>query len=89
MFDTEKVNDANTAEEMRAEILRLRHYNPIVRMLMDMADYKGVSAEDRFTILAYNVLKQNATLQELVLKCNATRAMPPMIVRDLLNPDVV
>jgi hypothetical protein len=88
MIDIEKVQEANTADEMRTEIHRLRHYNPMVRILMEMADYKGVSAKDRFTILAYNALKQNAALQALVLDLNNTREMPAMIVRDLLHSSI-
>lgn len=80
MNEIDKVQEANTAEEMRAEILRLRRHIPMVRQVMDLADYKGVSAEDRFTILAYNILRQNEVLQRLVLDYRMTHVIPMVII---------
>lgn len=52
----EQVREAVTPSEMRAEIARLRRSNHIVRKTMDAADYTGLSAEDRYTMLAYHAL---------------------------------
>lgn len=80
MFDIEKVKDANTVEEMRAEISRLRYHDNIIHTVMDLADYKGLSAEDRFTILAYHLVKQNAELREMVIDYHMSRPMPMVIM---------
>lgn len=52
----EQVKKAETVEEMRAELFRLSHCDPLVRHVMQMADYSGLSAEDRYTILAYHAM---------------------------------
>ena len=64
----EQVRDAATPEDMRAEIYRLRREAPLVRSVMDMADYNGLSAEDRYTMLAYHTLKESAKVRELLLE---------------------
>lgn len=68
MNDFEPVRDATTPNEMRAEIMRLswNNRNPLVRQVMDAADYNGLSAEDRYTLLAYHALKEMTRLQRLV-----------------------
>jgi hypothetical protein len=48
----EHLKDAETPDEMRAAIYRLQHYDPIVRAVMVSANYRGASAEDRYTVLA-------------------------------------
>jgi len=63
----EQVKDAETPEEMRAELYRLQHYDPLVRAVMDSANYRGASAGDRYTVLAYNALKQLAEIKRHVL----------------------
>jgi len=64
----EQVREANSPEEMRAEISRLRREGVLVRSVMDMADYRGLSAEDRFTVLAYYALKDLAVAQKTILE---------------------
>ena len=78
----EPVQEAQTVEEMRAEINRLRRYEPLVRSVMDTADYNGMSSEDRFTILAYQALKQNSKLKEMCLEYNNTHITPMTFVKD-------
>lgn len=67
-MQVEQVRDVGTPSEMRAEIFRLRRENPLVRSVMDMADYNGLSAEDRYTVIAYHALKDSARLQQLLLQ---------------------
>ena len=76
----EQVKDAETPEEMRAELYRLQHYDPLVRAVMDSANYRGASAEDRYTVLAYNALKQLAEIKRHVLDDAMLRPAPRMIV---------
>jgi len=64
----EQVKVAETAEEMRAEIFRLQRHDPMVRSIMDFANYRGLSAEDRYVMLAYNALKQLAEIKLHVLE---------------------
>lgn len=63
----EQVKDAATPEQMRAEIFRLQHYDHLVKSVMDTANYNGMSAEDRYTMLAYHALKQRNDAQARVL----------------------
>ena len=67
-MDIEQVRDATSPTDMRAEIYRLRRENPLVRAVMDMADYNGLSAEDRYTFLAYHALKESAKARQLLLE---------------------
>jgi len=64
----EEVRPANTQEEMRVELFRLEHFNPLVRSVADMAHYKGLSGEDKYTVLAYHALKQLVDLQRNYFK---------------------
>lgn len=77
----EQVKDAETPEEMRAEIFRLQHYDPLVRNVANMANYSGMSAEDRYTVLAYNALKQLNYIKSLTLDYKMTH-VAPMFCRD-------
>lgn len=77
---TEQVKNAETPEEMRAEIYRLQHYDPMVRAVMDSANYRVASAEDRYTVLAYNALKQLADIKRHVLNDALMRPAPHVLV---------
>lgn len=74
-MDIERVRDAETPAEMRAEIYRLQHHNYFVRAATDAANFAGMSGEDRYTMLAYNALRRlecvEADLREFILR------MPP------------
>lgn len=66
-FHFEQVLPANTFEEMRAEIHRLRGFDTLVGSTMDLADFSGASVEDRYTALAYFALKErNAALEKML-----------------------
>ena len=77
-MDIEQVRDATTANDMRAEIFRLRRENPLVRAVMDTADINGLSAEDRYTMLAYHALKGYAEMQKMLL--DQFQTMPAPVV---------
>lgn len=62
MNNVEQVNKATIPNEMRAEIQRLRGYDSLVSNVMDMADYQGLSGEDRYTLMAYHALSQRQVL---------------------------
>ena len=79
-MNTEQVRDATTTEEMRAEIFRLQRLDPLVRSVMDAANYRGMSAEDRYTMLAYHALRQKNHMQALILEGAMMNPMPPMIL---------
>ncbi len=72
----EKVKDATTPEDMRAEIFRLRHCDPLVRTVMDSANCTGMNAEDRYTVLAYHALRAKNDAQERLLDFMRTSAVP-------------
>lgn len=76
----EQLKEAATPEEMRAEIFRLRRHDPMVRNVMDMADYNGLSAEYRYLILAYHALRERAVMQRMVLNDALTRPMAPFLI---------
>lgn len=75
----EQVKDATTPDEMRAELFRLKHYDPLVRAVWDSADYGGMNAEDRYTVMAYHAVKAKTEAQQHVLEFSSY-LMRPMIV---------
>ena len=78
----EQLREANTPEEMRAEIHRLSRdrLSVIVRATMDCADFYGMSAEDRYTMLAYQALRDLAQYQKVTLEQLALTPTPHLIV---------
>ena len=66
-MDIEQLKDASTPDEMRAEIFRMRFHNPMVHSVMNIADYRGLSAEDRYVILSYNALRAINKLKQIMM----------------------
>lgn len=64
MYDIEQVREATTPSDMRAEIARMSRSNYLVRLVWDSADYTGLSAEDRYTMLAYHAMAALAKTQK-------------------------
>jgi hypothetical protein len=62
----EPIRDAGTPEEQRAELNRLREHDSLVRNVMQRADYIGMSGEDRYTILAYLLMKDRQQLRNTI-----------------------
>jgi len=65
-MEVEQVRDATTPEQMRAEFFRLARYDSMVRAVMDTANYNGLSAEDKYTLLAYSALRDRASAMKQV-----------------------
>lgn len=63
-----EIGKASTPEEMRAEIYRLRQDDPMVRDILMSADFHGLSAEDRYTQLAYYALVEYGRLRAMLLR---------------------
>lgn len=64
----EQVRPCTGTNDMRAEIFRLRHEDPLVRNVLTMADYTGMSSEDRYALLAFEALKQLNAIKQRVLE---------------------
>lgn len=52
-----KVGEAHTADEMRAELFRLSRDDHLVRSVFNHADYRGLSGEEKYLLLAYNAMR--------------------------------
>lgn len=76
----EQVKPASTVDEMRAELFRLEHYDPLVRSVMDMANYKGLKGEDRYAILAYHAVKSLNELKGQHIKLIQTSQHPLFVL---------
>lgn len=63
----EQVKAAKTPDEMRAELERLSHYDPLVRNVFDMARYRGMSGEDKYTVLAFESMRIVQTMKQHML----------------------
>ena len=63
----EQVREAHTPNDMRAELYRVSREDSLVRSVFQMADYNGMSAEDRYTVLAYHAMAaRNKLMQESI-----------------------
>ena len=76
----EQLKDAETPEEMRAAIFLAARHDPITRQVMDMADCKGMSGEDRYTVLAYHALKAMMAAYQREIDFYRTHPAPMFVV---------
>lgn len=78
----EQLKDATSPEEMRAELFRLRHYDPLVRRVFDMADYNGMSAEDKYIALAYYAMKDRNNFLRQIVSMDMIRPKQYVVMRE-------
>ena len=73
-MEIEQVQHAETPDEMRAEIIRMAMHDALTQHGMRTSDRQGLSGEDRYTMLAYFLLK--AKQQGLQRELNAAKNAP-------------
>ena len=83
----EEMKPAETAEEMRVEMLRICRHDPMVNNLMCLADCKGFSSEDRYVILAYHALRELAALKKTHYDVVMSRRADPHVLLSSLDTD--
>lgn len=78
----EPLADAETPNEMRKAINEYRHHggSGTVKQTMYFADAEGLSAEDRYTILSYHLLKDCEQLRKILYEEVSARPAPIFIV---------
>lgn len=64
----EPLEAAKSPEEMRAAIFKHSCFDSLTRQVLDVANYSGMSAEDKYTVLAYHALVDRQKTRELVLQ---------------------
>jgi len=74
-----KIEQAESADEMRAAIFRFRFENILVKSVLDSVEYSGMSAEDKYTMLAYHAICRAEELQKMVLTQLQTIPQPIFI----------
>ena len=77
---TEQLKDAETPDEMRAAIFMAARHDPLIRQVMDAADHKGMSGEDRYTVLAYHALKAMMDAHQREIDFYRTHPAPLFVV---------
>ena len=75
-----KLEDATTPNEMREALLRISNENAQVRSILDHCRYNGLSGEDTYVILAYNLLKENIPYKEIAMQEAMLDVKPIMLV---------
>lgn len=65
---TQSNGEVETPMQMRAEIFRHEYDHPIIRQVMASCDVQGMSSEDRYTMLAFWLLKDNITMRERLME---------------------
>lgn len=79
-YATQQNGEVETPNQMRAEIFRHEYDHPIIRQVMTVADVNGYSAEDRYTTLAFWLLKDNITMREWLMATTASTPKPIVTV---------
>jgi hypothetical protein len=69
-------------DEMRARIYEASYESHLIRNVMTAADHAGMSAEDRYTMLAYHALVALETYYQQVLKFTMRYPNPLNILKD-------
>jgi hypothetical protein len=72
----EPVKHCTTPAEMRAELSRLRRYNYLIEQCLRSAEHSGLSAEDKYSVLAYALAGVLFATQERLSE--AMHAVPPL-----------
>lgn len=75
----EDVKDAETPEGMRRRIMQYSREDPMVRQVLDMARYHGMSGEDTYTVLAFNALRDRERFMDQVLEWHHLNVRPQII----------
>lgn len=68
-----------TPAEMRQAIDKAKYESALVGNCMRTADYAGFSAEDRYTLLAYNALVALETYYKRCLEMTMLYPQPPLM----------
>lgn len=63
-----KYNEVLSPNDMRVAIFKMAYEDPLVRSCMDAANYGGLSAEDRYTMIAYYALKSREEMSKYLLE---------------------
>ena len=73
---------AVTPEQMRVAIFKSARDSGLVRSVMTTADFNGLSAEDRYTLLAYHALMLLEKYAQMNIDMLHTMPMPPNMVAE-------
>lgn len=76
----EETRDAETPEGMRRRIQQYSREDPMVRQVLDMARYHGMSGEDTYTILAFYALRDRERFMDQVMEWHMLNVKPQVIV---------
>ncbi len=71
--------DLQDMNSLRRQIHEAMRDSALVRNVMYAADYGGLNAEDRYTLLAYEALVALETNWKQVIRIRMCDPMPPMI----------
>ena len=66
----EEIKDAETPEGMRRRLQQYAREDPLVRRVLEMARYQGLSGEDTYTILAFHALIDRERFMDQILDWN-------------------
>lgn len=77
--DGRQPGDARDMTALRREIHKAMYDSALIRNVMLAADHEGLSAEDRYTLLAYEALVALETNWKQVIRTRMLDPMPPML----------
>lgn len=69
-------------KRLRQEIHKAMRDSALIRNIMYAADYEGLNAEDRYTLLAYEALVALETNWKQVIRTRMCDPIPPIILKD-------
>lgn len=77
-----KPGEIMDCNDMRRAIFEATYESPLIRNAMMAADYRGASAEDRYTMLAYHALVALETYYKQALKIAMLYPDPMVLLKD-------
>lgn len=72
--------DPASIDEMRQAIDRARMDSPIIRNALDTAQWKGMSGEDKYVLLAYWALRELETHYRMNMDWLMTQPSPSLVI---------
>lgn len=76
----QQLDEASEPAAMRAAIEKAGRQVPVVRQSLDMSRFRGLSAEDTYSVLSYYALQQMLAVQRTLYEQAITAPLPTYVV---------
>ena len=83
----EEKKDCETPDGVRRRLRKVyyHHSDPLVRMVMQVAEHRGMSGEDMYAVMAFEALKQLEAMKKRYI--DMANCMPARTIMQMQQPD--